>query len=456
MWVYIKKQDVDEYLNQYPELEADWLYFCLLETKDCYFVPRLFYKNYPSNLLNVHYGKYEYNIKQDQKYNFKGTPRKVQKEASDRVLNIYKQNGYVNGIIKIPPGKGKTVLSSLITAELGFKTCIVVDNTGLMKQWIEEYTTFTSLTEDDIGIIKENVCTLDQPVIIASAQTLSSKIKNNFKGFYKKLVDANIGMIIYDEVHTTSSSEIFSKISLLFKTLNVIGLSATPFHTNFQKILMTNTIGEVIYSSSDYELIPTYYMLYYKSHLDGRYSKALTQMKDYTRKKSYYNKILPKSNSYLMIIAKSIIKLYKDGHNVVAIFQSINQINSVSELLDKNGIEYRQYHGKSRELDKENDRILLTTYSFTGKGFNMKRLSALVLGLPLAGRKSLIQTIGRILREYDDKMNPVVVDLIDCSFPFFTLKESDIKKSVVSNEFENCKIIEQDVTHLCEKSDGEK
>jgi len=65
----------------------------------------------------------------------------------------------------------------------------------------------------------------------------------------------------------------------------------------------------------------------------------------------------------------------------------------------------------------------------------------LILACPLAGRKSLIQVIGRILRKDEEKVSPVVIDLADLSVPNFTVPEIRMKKRVVSDEFD-CKIVE--------------
>lgn len=71
-----------------------------------------------------------------------------------------------------------------------------------------------------------------------------------------------------------------------------------------------------------------------------------------------------------------------------------------------------------------------------------KALSCIILACPLAGRKSLIQVIGRILRIDCDKLAPLVIDLADMSVPSFTIPEIRMKKKVVTDEF-SCKIVEE-------------
>src|SRR6056297_2977421 len=181
---------------------------------------------------------------------------------------MYEKNGFINGIIKLPPGTGKTVLTIYLASVLKLKTCIVLDKDSLFKQWIKEIIQFSGSNEDNIGIIKQKLfVTKDKLFTIAMSGTLTSKLKRDINKGFKEINNAKFGLVVYDEVHSTSASEIYSKVSLLFRTKNVIGLSATPFHYAEAKILMENTIGKVIYESNDYEMTPKYNIIHYNSGL---------------------------------------------------------------------------------------------------------------------------------------------------------------------------------------------
>jgi superfamily II DNA or RNA helicase len=118
------------------------------------------------------------------------------------------------------------------------------------------------------------------------------------------------------------------------------------------------------------------------------------------------------------------------------------QVKMISEKLESIGIENRRYYGDEKEdVDKDNVKVLVVTYSFAGKGFDFAQLSSLILATNLAGRKSLIQVIGRVLRKHDDKLAPVVDDLIDLAFPSMFIPDVKSKKQIVKNEFD-CRIID--------------
>ncbi|MCK9293174.1 DEAD/DEAH box helicase family protein [archaeon] len=440
MWTYIEKEDVEEFIMKYPALAEGFDDISLYETENRIFVPRLFFKNFPYK-IQIFESK-ETPIFQPTYFKFTGMLREEQVEIVKHVLSEYKQNlNQINGIIKARPGLGKTVLSVYLASKLGLKTCIIIDNENLLNQWLKSFLKFTDLTAEDIGLIKGKHFVVDRPVIIATVQTLLSKIKTDMHKNFQLIDKAQIGLVIYDETHNTSSSSKFARASLLFRTKNFIGLSATPFQTGIAEILMKNTIGEIIYETKRYDLKPTYILNHYDSKLSGKYSFILGKMSDYIKRKAFYNSIITKSPNYLKVILSLVKTRLKENHVVLILAFTKAQILLISDGLDKENIEHRRFYGDEKdELDKENVKVVVATYSYAGKGFDFEQLSSLILATNLAGKKSLIQVVGRILRDGGkDKKMPVVDDLIDMGFPSLFLPDVKAKKTVIKNEF-NCAI----------------
>lgn len=445
MWTFIPKNDVESFLNNYPSLAEIFNNINLYETEDNIFLPRLFYKNFQNGVKIFESDDNEILSYEPTFFKFTGKLRQEQIEIVQFILNSYKQNkNQINGIIKARPGLGKTVLSTYIAAKLGIKTCIIIDNENLLNQWVEAFLTFTDLKAEEIGLIKSKHFIIDKPVIIATVQTLLSKIKTNMHKNFKIINDAKIGLVIYDEVHNTSSSSKFAKASLLFKTKNVLGLSATPFQIGAAEILMKNTIGEIIYETKHYELKPIYVLNHYDSGLTGKYTFVLGKITDYIKRKSFYNSIIIKSKMYLELIVKLVKQRSSEGHTILILCFTKAQVKLFSERLEKENIKHRRFYGDEKEsLDKENENIIIVTYAYAGKGFDFERLSNIILTTNLAGKKSLIQVIGRILRKTTEnrtKLQPIVDDLIDVGFPSIFLPDLRAKKAIVKDEF-NCEII---------------
>lgn len=365
MWTYINKENVDNYIQQYPVLEQDWNAYNLLETQDVIFLPKLFKFNYPSSYLEEYMGKTQPNpIKVN--FSFTGTLRPLQEEAWNIVKKLYDKHNHINGILKLFPGAGKTVLATFIASQLGIKTCILVDNDNLMKQWINAFINFTNLNEDSIGIIKQSLFVTNKPVTIAMIQSLSSKMKRNFVNTINKMDGAGFGLTLWDEVHEAANTDKRARVSLLFRTNNNIGLSATPFQTGYQEILMKNTIGEILYDTKQYDLQPQYYFVYFNSNLDKKYNYVMSKFQDYIKKKSFWNSIISNSSKYLDLIGKYTYNLLHNNHKTIIICMNHKQINAISEKLDQIGVEHRRFYGKEREIDISNDSVVVATYQFCG------------------------------------------------------------------------------------------
>jgi superfamily II DNA or RNA helicase len=439
MWVYINRDKLDRYLSSYPEIGDELSKFSLLETKDAVFLPRLFTENYPSKDLVVYNGKNQVSPVISS-FKFNKSLRDEQIPIVNTVLEKYKKSGFVNGIIQARPGIGKTVMSVYLSSKIGLKPCVIVDNSNLMSQWIKAFLDFTDLTVDDIGIGKQKIFDVDKPVCIFMVQSLLSKLKKDPTSAFELIDGGKFGVVFYDEVHNTSASEQYAKSSILFRTKNIIGLSATPFHSGSSEILMKNTVGEVIYETNKYELIPKFKLIYYNSALD-KYRKVIMRVQDYLKKKAMYNSIVTNSENYINLITENTKKLLKDSHKIMILCFTHKQILSISEALDKIGISNKKFYGEEKDIEYNED-VLVATYSFSGKGFDYPALSALILACPLAGKKSLIQVCGRILRKATDKTHPIVISLVDLCFPTLFVPEVQKQKTIIKNEF-NCKFEEE-------------
>lgn len=441
MWCYIENDNVDDFLNEYPVLSEHWETFVLVRTKSACFLPRLFVKNFKSKHLVEYSGKTKAKSERIS-FEFNGKLRSAQKKAVEVVSQIYNSNGFVNGILKLPPGTGKTVLAVYLASLFGLKTCVIVDNDSLFRQWIKEIMKFANISEDDVGIIRQKLFVTENKLItVAMSGTLASKLKQDLNKAFVDINKARFGLVIFDEVHATSSTVVYSKISLLFRTKNIIGLSATPFHYAEQDILMKNTIGEIIYESNDYEMTPEYRLIHYNSKL-RKEAYVMNNFDSYIQKKGFYNKHIIKSEPYLNLIKSCIREAYDDGHSIIVVCMTKKQVKLISEHLDIMGIVHRRYYGDEKEIDKTNDRVVVATYSFAGKGFSMNRLSALVLATSLSGKKSLVQVVGRILRRGENKKTPIVYDFADTCFPILTVPEVRRKRNIIKSEFPNCVIKE--------------
>jgi superfamily II DNA or RNA helicase len=453
MWTLIKKENIPKFLDEYSHLEQHD--FIIYENEEFSFLPRLFYKNYPSKYLI--FSKDDEWSAQTIKAEFTKQLRPYQNDIILDVEGSYNTSGNLSGIIKSNPGSGKTVMGIYLAVHYKLKTMIVVDQSNLVNQWVDTIINFTNIPEERIGYIQGPKLELDNcDIIIAMAQTLVSRLHRTVEvdndgetkkelddgfinGFYETIRDCGIDLVLYDECHVTGSAKKFTTSSFLFNTNNIIGLSATPFQDGLAQILMTNTVGDIISESVEYEEVPAINFVKYHSNLPQKSIQYIHKMNnyDFIAGRSAYNKMIVESKEYISVINKIVNKLIKNKHVIIIIAFTKKQVELISESLDHPN---KTYYAKKNDLDKEKDNIIVSTYSKTGKGFDMPRLSAAILASPLAGKKSLIQVIGRIVRSANGKQSPTIYDLIDLSVGTLMTDNLHIKEKILENEFIGCEI----------------
>ena len=443
MWTRIKKNEYNDFIDKYPNLGEfkDELILYNDKENDIYYLPRHTYKSYPSPELEFKIDK-NWSVKYfNDDIKFSGELRPNQKPVVDKVLNILNNEDKLDydklGIIKAIPGFGKTFVGIYIASQLKYKTIIMVDKELLIygeDQWLDNIIKFTNLEEKDIGIIKGDIFTAteDTPIILGMVQTFTSRSKEGFNEFYKKIRNLGINLVFFDECHKTTAGSKYARCSLFFNTKNILGLSATPYANNLHKIMIDNTVGKVISENKKYELKPKYYAIKYNSGLHKNHYKSIVRCRDFINRRGMYNKILYKSTEMQILVKKLCEKCLEKNHRIMIICWTKKQLLSLSDVLTENGFENRRFYGKEKEIDKSNDKIVVATYKYASEAFNMVKLSALIIICPLSGKKSLIQSTGRILREYDGKSKPVVFQLIDSSFNgMFTNDIPKIEKIII-------------------------
>jgi len=360
-------------------------------------------------------------------------PRSRRQELA---IEFFKYNK--NGILQLEPGSGKTVISIAGICGIGKKTIILTHKLSLVSQWKNEILNFTNLSEDDIGLLKTKKFStiFKKPIIISTVQTIISGLNN--KKFVEELLNCNIGVAIFDECHTTIGPEVFSKVSLSLNCSRVYGLSATPRRFDNSDVLEYH-LGKVTYfKPEDGEILkPIVYMLYFSFGVYSKYEKYIMwggkfQYSRYEKQMSKIDKYIEKvssiirdayikGNRTILVLGKNINTLIKMAEKCeikkedVGIFMptaSKEQILSVSDITDMDDA----FHTK---------KVVFATYQAARDGNSRKSLDCLILTTPTG---NVEQAVGRILREVEGKLQPVVIDLVDMEGPkVWSLHDQDRK-----------------------------
>ena len=353
------------------------------ETIDIAFVKEL--RDYQTNVVNL-YLKYV------------NTPISMNSEP-DKCGN--------GGILELPCGYGKTVLSLKIIAELKKKTLILVHKEFLMNQWIERINEF--LPSARVGKIQGPVYEVEgKDIVIGMIQTLHSRD-------FPSEAFSPFGLTIIDEVHRIGSEE-FSKTLLKTLTPYMLGISATVERKDRLTKILYMFIGEKIYSvdrsdddpvnirsiefkTNDREFNETEYDF----RGSPKYSTMITKLCEYGPRSDFIVTVihdLLKENDQ-----KQIMILAHNRALLTYLYDAIRHKISA----DDSTVGY--YVGGMKEKDlkiTESKKIVLATYAMAAEALDIKTLSTLVMASP---KTDIEQSVGRILRTRGQ--NPIVVDIVD-------------------------------------------
>lgn len=368
------------------------------------------------------------------------TPRnEMQKKAIDYIVNNK------NGILQIACGSGKTVISIAALSIIKKRTIIVSHKDTLIKQWKAEILAHTNIKSENIGRLSSQnykKC-LDCDIILTTPQTIVYNIENDKKDFLNALQNANIGLLIIDECHTSAAAEKFSLASLFIDTKRVIGLSATPEARQDGLVdIIKYHLGEIkIFENEKKDIIvPKIYMLYFPFGCYENYKNYINFGGKFNLARYY--KQLGKKGEYNKIVGNLINKAFNEGRNILVLGKNIEPLLNLcrESNIPKNdvgifipgAVSGNSVKKESKKLNKYNKvveelsgnfdlltaflkkRVVFSTYLAGRDGNNRSDLDCLFLSTPSG---NIEQSVGRIQRKHSGKKDIIVVDLVDTEGP---------------------------------------
>ena len=316
---------------------------------------------------------------------FKFTLRPAQQEVYDKVNSDCFINAWTSW--------GKTFTGLAIAGKLGQKTLIIVHTLALRDQWAKEVEKVYNFTPSIIG---SGSFDTSKPITIANIQTLARRHKTKFNKLF--------GTVMVDECHhipAKSFSDILESMDAKYK----IGLSASNerkdgLHVLFQDYFSIkkftppreNFMEPVVHRVSLPFLVADGVQTWAEKINDLAYS-------------SDYQKALA------MVAASYAAK----GHKVLVIGARTRLLQRCAELTPKSVCVVGSTKERGKEIDKlrrGDAKVLYGSTNIFSEGISINDLSCLILGTPLNNEPLLEQLIGRVIRKAEDKLEPVVVDIL--------------------------------------------
>ena len=325
------------------------------------------------------------------------------------------------GILKSPPGSGKTQMGLALITKLGCRALWLCHTLDLVKQSRDRALQY--IDKDLLGTITDGKVQLGKGITFATVQTMASLDLSRYKNYWD--------VIVIDECHHVSGSP--TSVSRYQKVLNGLvahykyGLSATVHRAD----------GLI---QATYSLIGTVAHEVQKEAVSGKVVKV---------------GILPVNTGILLgkdslntdgtiNHTKVINHLTTDPHRNALILDMLEGNHGMSSLILSDRLEQLERLMSRLPEDKRSQAVMISgkmttkagkaereqaledmrsgrkkylfaTYSLAKEGLDIPRLERLYMASPVADYAVVSQSVGRIARVFDGKADPIVYDLVDSS-----------------------------------------
>jgi superfamily II DNA or RNA helicase len=317
----------------------------------------------------------------DPKFPLRGTQLDVFNEVDDTC--------FINAMV----GWGKTFTALHIARKLGQKTLIVCHNTMLRDQWIEEV---EKLFEMPVGVIGSGEFDIDHSIVVGNIQTLTKLVPQICKEF---------GTVIVDEAHHCPASTFTAFIDGMYARYK-IGLSGTMQRKDGKQVLFRDFFGSKLYQPpQENTLTPTVQVI--------KTGIALSPGETWVKK---INNLLYDTDYQHFIAAAANIQIAK-GHKVLIVADRVEFLQQVGELIGEScvcitgGTTYEERVLLKEQVESGEKSCIAGSRQIFAEGISVNILSCVILAVPIANDGLLEQIIGRIMRQHENKLSPLVLDM---------------------------------------------
>ncbi|MEM4379885.1 MAG: DEAD/DEAH box helicase family protein, partial [Thermoplasmatales archaeon] len=338
-------------------------------------------------------------------------PNPIQIEALGALEHSRRMRGWTKGVVVMPTGTGKTILSAMDARRHGGRVLFLVHRLDILTQSVDAYRkvwgglNYGLLTGDERN--NETGC----DVLFASKDTLRQP--NELARFSQDWFD----YIVVDEVHHGQSPS-YQALLKYFKPDFMLGMTATPDRTDRKDIFELfdyNKVYEVPLSEVIERglLVPYTYI-------------GLTDNIDYSRiRYENYRYRVDDLERFLIIPERNqaILEAYLSpdkgaGDKAIGFCVSIKHAERMAEFFNANGAKAAAVHSERQDRDEIIDRFradelqVVFTVDLFNEGIDFPNVRVLLFLRPTESKTVFLQQLGRGLRLCAGKDRVRVLDFI--------------------------------------------
>ena len=352
---------------------------------------------------------------------FNGTLYEEQMRGAKAILE------HDNGILAATTSFGKTVVGAYMIAQRKTNTLILVHNTEIQKNWIEDLEKFLDIRAElpeyqtKTGRVKKRKSVIGK--LYAGHNSMTGIIdvaifSSLGKGDEINPIIEKYGMVIMDECHHGAAQTVEDVVGAA-KAKYVYGLTATPKREDGLEKKVFMQFGPIRF----------------------RYTA-----KERAEKQGIYHFVYPR---FTRLVSASDLKVTEANRAVIECDSRNEQIIADVENCIQNGrtplvltkykehaqLLYQRLQGKAdhvyllqgggsrkakdemrmqmRSVPVEESVVLVAIDKYIGEGFNFPRLDTMMLTMPAAAEGNIEQFAGRLHRDYESKTEVIIYDYVD-------------------------------------------
>lgn len=323
-------------------------------------------------------------------------PKFPLRDSQLEVYNKVTDTCFINALV----GWGKTFTALHIARKLEQKTLVLTHNTFLRDQWIKEVEGLFGMKPGIIGSGEFDI--EDHFIVIANIQTAIKCVDKISKEF---------GTVILDEAHHVPAETFHTFIDSMYSRYR-IALSGTMERKDQKHLMFKDFFGSVVFKPPQSNTLnPTIKVINTGMSL----SSHLTWVQK-------VNELLY-NEDYQDFVAGVAATQILNNHSVLVIADRVEFLENVKEKIGdrcalvtgKTSFEQRQEIAK--KVNAGEVLCIAGSRQIFSEGISINRLSCVILPTPSSNLVNLEQIIGRIMRPFENKPDPVVIDLHFSSGP---------------------------------------